>query len=240
MASPFKDKIQVFFFGLMLGLLIGACFFVFKLDSYFKELSFYKSFSKNNFVKEVVVEAADENKSAEKKNSAPGFKTKSRLNPGKSDTSNSVNVAPVKQSVEHRDSVRPDSSVKTFEENIVVKKDEMIASKMLEIQTLPGIKDAASANSDSLLNKISGIKKETPGATYKVEYWMSPLNYRGYKLLKNKIILYGINPAENLKIYKIDGVVYCKNSSLVYKLDYSPEFRYFEIVSDESVIAKIK
>jgi len=236
MTSPFKDKIQVFFFGLMLGLLIGACFFIFKLDSYFKELSFYKS-AKKNEVKEIVVNTADENQLTQKKNNTITSKPLKHRNEGNvSDTL----TASVKNSVGKSDSLRPDSTIKVYEENIVVKKDEMIASKIMEIQSVQGNKDAATNNSDSLLNKISGIRKDVPGSTLKVEYWLSPLNYRGYKLLKNKLILYGISPNDNIRIYKIDGVVYCKHSSLVYRFDYSSEFRYFEIVLDEAVIAKIK
>src|ERR1044071_3115140 len=42
-ASFFRDKLQVFFLGLLLGLVLGGGFFLLKLDQYVKELSFYKS-----------------------------------------------------------------------------------------------------------------------------------------------------------------------------------------------------
>jgi hypothetical protein len=241
MASPLKDKIQVFFFGLMLGLLISACFFIFKLDGYFKELNLLKSFSKKNeVVEQIVVNTEGENK-AEKKNFTKSSKVLEK--PHQTGTSDTLNSTPVRVSASHANdstALRADSIKFISDENIVVKKDEMIASKMIEVQTAPGAKDIASGGTDSLLNKISGIKKDAPGSAYKVEYWMSPLNYRGYKLLKNKIILYGINPAENIRLYKLDGAIYCRNSSLVYRFDQSSEFRYFDIVTDESLIAKIK
>ena len=41
--SFFRDKLQVFFLGLLLGLVLGGGFFLLKLDQYVKELSFYKS-----------------------------------------------------------------------------------------------------------------------------------------------------------------------------------------------------
>lgn len=239
MASPFRDKIQVFFFGLMLGLLIGACFFVFKLDGYFKELSFYKSNAKKGIVKEVMLSPVNE-KPAEKRN----YKSVSKAPAKTATVADSVDVENVQETAlvsnNQNDSLLNDSAGIYNEENIVVKKDELISARTVDMQVIKGTKDIVPGNSDSLLNKISGVKKETPVTSYKVEFWMSPLNYKGYKMLKNKIILYGINPAEPVKFYKLDGVVYCRTSSLLYKLDYSPEFRYFEVVTDESLITKIK
>src|ERR1017187_5635341 len=48
----FKDKLQVFIMGLMLGLLIGGGFFILKLDNYFRELNFYKRISTKQEVKQ--------------------------------------------------------------------------------------------------------------------------------------------------------------------------------------------
>ena len=53
--SYFRDKLQVFFLGLLFGLVIGGGFFLLKMDQYVKELSFYRSITakqdKNDLVK---------------------------------------------------------------------------------------------------------------------------------------------------------------------------------------------
>ena len=41
--SYFRDKLQVFFLGFLLGIVLGGGFFLLKFDSYIKDLSFYKS-----------------------------------------------------------------------------------------------------------------------------------------------------------------------------------------------------
>src|ERR1041385_93785 len=46
--SYFRDKLQVFFLGLLFGLVLGGGFFVLKLDQYVKELSFYKSLTQKD------------------------------------------------------------------------------------------------------------------------------------------------------------------------------------------------
>jgi len=43
--SSFKEKSYGFIIGILVGLIVAGGFFIFKLDDYFKELSFYKSVS---------------------------------------------------------------------------------------------------------------------------------------------------------------------------------------------------
>lgn len=236
MGAPFKDKIQVFFFGLMLGLLIGVCFFVFKLDGYFRELSFYKSNEKNTSQKEIVAEVAGDKTKVKKSNYAISSKQiKPNAEVVLAQDSSLLAENPIMDSDTNStisDSLQNDSS-----EEIIIKKDEMVSFKAVELQLVENGKETTG---DSLANKLSGVKKENTPLFFKVEYWMSPLNYKGYKMLKNKIILYGINSAESVKLYKLDGVIYFKSSASLYKMDYTAEFRPLELITDESLLAKIK
>src|ERR1700733_11969403 len=67
--APFKDKLQVFIMGLMLGLLVGCGFFIFKLDDYFRELNFYKHLSQRQ--EPVQEEKVNEKLSGKNKLTAP-------------------------------------------------------------------------------------------------------------------------------------------------------------------------
>ncbi|MFL5753606.1 MAG: hypothetical protein ACJ76F_09380 [Bacteroidia bacterium] len=64
------QRLQIFIFGLTVGLLIGCLFFIFKLDDYFTKFSF--SNNKNNTqVVEEVISDPDANKVAEKEGKTP-------------------------------------------------------------------------------------------------------------------------------------------------------------------------
>jgi len=64
--SSFKEKSYGFIIGILVGLIVAGGFFIFKLDDYFKELSFYKSVS-NTFSSDT--KKAEANSSEEKRRS---------------------------------------------------------------------------------------------------------------------------------------------------------------------------
>jgi hypothetical protein len=73
-----------------------------------------------------------------------------------------------------------------------------------------------------------------------IEFWSSPLNYKGYKMSKYKLVLYGIASAEGLKLFKLDDDIYMKSASFVYHLDAFSDFKAYERITDESIIFKLK
>ncbi|MCX6295511.1 MAG: hypothetical protein NTX97_05505, partial [Bacteroidetes bacterium] len=88
----------------------------------------------------------------------------------------------------------------------------------------------------------SGIKddRNTSKQFLNIEFWSSPLNYKGYKMSKYKLVLYGIASAEGLKLFKLDDDIYMKSASFVYHLDAFGDFKPYERITDESIINKLK
>ncbi len=132
------------------------------------------------------------------------------------------------------------AAVSNSDANIIVKKDEMLASKSLEFINLSGI--IANTSKDSLIQKVSGIRddKNNSPATMLVEFWQSPINYKGFKMSKNKIVLFGMPEQDVVRVYKTDEGIYLKTLQGVYKLDFTNEFKSFDRINDESLIAKLK
>jgi hypothetical protein len=244
--SHFKDKLQVFFLGLLLGLLLGGGFFLFKLDQYVKELSIYKSFSHN---KEQYAEHVSEKE--EKKNE----KNTSRYTPfahtetiqqasRQSDTSavrnGSGRTAYGSDSLKTNDSLAMHTDAN---EEIVLRKDQLLNTHSLEIVNVSPVASMTSQSKDSLAAKMAGVRDDrtTGGRQFcTIEIWTSPLNYKGYKMNRNKIILYGLTDTESLKAYKLDDELYLQNGSLVFHLDNTNEFRPYEKVSSEAILSKLK
>jgi hypothetical protein len=227
--GSFKEKSQGFIIGIMVGLIVAGGFFILKLDDYFKELNFYKSVT-NTFSTESKTEepkAEEAEKPVQKKKEKPA--------PEAVDESKEVETAPVTDiSITHDSAV-----VETGADDIVIRKDELLSTKTLEVMNLDPV--AKISAKDSLLQKVSGIKDDRSFKQYmNIEFWSSPLNYKGYKMNKYKLVVYGIPSAEGLKLFKLDDVIYVKLASFVYRLDTSVDFKPYERITDEEILNKLK
>ncbi|MDP1744626.1 MAG: hypothetical protein Q8L90_03555 [Bacteroidota bacterium] len=248
--SNFREKSQSFIIGLMAGLLIAGGFFILKLDDYFKELNFYKNIAKTFVSDSKNLESSvksEETEPVQEKKIKPGIsKSKSvsiidSIDLKKTKTEMVLDADTLKKYLS-MDTIASTSVITTTSsEDIIVRKDELLSTKTAEIINLSPV--ASSRNSkDSLLQKVSGIKddKNSTKQFINIELWQSPLNYRGYKMSKYKIALYGVTSLEGLKIYILDDVIYLKNGAIVNKLENSSEFRPYERITEENLISKLK
>lgn len=246
--SSFKERTQVFIMGLMAGLIIAGGFFILKLDNYFKELNFYKNivktftFKSANKDNETPVKPEEETVSKNKKTKESTPKNKVAV---RSDTST---TKPVTNFILDADTIAKHTvkdSVLTMntnpsQEDIVIRKDELLLTKTVEVINLTTPSNQSNAK-DSLLQKVSGIKDDKNVKQYvNVELWKSPLNYKGYKMGKYKVVLYGIVSLDGLKIYTLEGDTYLKYGNTTYRLENTSEFKPYERITDETVTSKLK
>lgn len=248
----FKEKSQSFIIGLMAGLLIAGGFFILKLDDYFKELNFYK-----NIAKTFVSDSKNLESPVKSKDTEPAQEKKTKPSLSKDKSASVIDSIDLKKTptdmVLDADTLKKYLSMDTVasknisaitsssSEDIVVRKDELLSTKTIEIINLSAVASSRNAK-DSLLQKVSGIKddKISNKQFINIELWQSPLNYRGYKMSKYKIALYGLTSLEGLKIFILDDVIYLKNGAIVNKLDNSSEFRPYERITEENLISKLK
>ncbi len=234
--SSFKEKSQGFIIGIMVGLIVAGGFFILKLDDYFKELNFYKSvsntFSINNKEAEPIEVDSTKTVAAVKKGKTKQLQT----------DENTISEENRTVSLSDSSSVSKDSLIleNPNSENLIVRKDELLSTKTVDVINLNPVTKLTAK--DSLLQKVSGIKEDK--SYYKqflnIEFWCSPLNYKGYKMSKYKLVVYGIASAEGIKLYNLDEVIYLKSASFVYRLDSSGDFKPYERITDEAVINKLK
>ena len=207
----FTRKIPTFVFGLSIGLIVGVGFFVFKINDIFNNM---KDAAKSQItVVEQPVKNADK-ESEEKRKDKERFK----INLGKT---TKVNYSEV-------DSLIRESS------EINIATDELLSVKNVKI-----IRISPNVNSgDSLAAAVAGVK-ENSSDLYFIEFWKTPLNSKGYRFSKNKILLYGFMDYNNVSLYELDNSYYIKSSDQVYKLFYGADFRSLERVVDTGLLAKI-
>jgi hypothetical protein len=238
--ASFKEKSQIFIIGLLIGLLVAGSFFLLKLDTYFKELNVYKRIS-NTFTPA----PSNTNKEVEKENAEVKNKTTttSKENNKQNTILETTSTTNEKTERDTSSTFVKDSAVSTMNasDEIVVRKDELLSTKTLEVINLDPVATKATAK-DSLLQKVSGIKEDKSNFKQflNIEFWSSPLNYKGYKMSKYKLIVYGIASADGLKLVQWDDVIYLKSAGMVYRLDAGGDFKPYERITDESIITKLK
>ncbi|MDO9001748.1 MAG: hypothetical protein Q7W45_18420 [Bacteroidota bacterium] len=207
----FTRKIPTFVFGLSIGLLVGVGFFVFKINDIFNKM---KDSAKSQIT---VIEQPIKNSSKEE---AEKNKNKERFKINLHKT-NKVNYS-------EADSLIKDNS------EINIATDELLSIKNVKIIRI----SPTFPNNDSLVADIAGVKTNNSDL-YFVEFWKTPLNTKGYRFSKNKILLYGFVDYNNVTLYELDNSYYIKASDKVYKIFYGADFKSLERVVDSELLAKI-
>jgi hypothetical protein len=206
-----KRKIPTFIFGVSIGLVIGVAFFAFKITDVFDKL---KDAAKQQItVIEQPVKTIDLKEEQKKKN-----RERFKIDLGKSAK---VNYAEV------------DSLIKRDSE-LNIATDELLSVKNIKVIK---IGDNLSSR-DTLAAKLAHAD-EVNTELYFVEFWRTPLNAKGYRFSKNKIMLYGFYDYSSVLLYQLDNSFYMKASDQVYKLYYGGDFKRLERVIDSDLLAKI-
>ena len=133
-------------------------------------------------------------------------------------------------------SVEPDSS----NGEIVIKKEKLLRTVSVTLVDILEIEKEETEHSDSLIEKVSGIKKTPTSSTYTLEYWESPVNFKGYKMANNKLVVYGIDPLPKATLYRFNEKIYLLHNGVCYQLDNTFAFKPFSSIKDETIIAQFK
>jgi len=219
----FGNRLQVFFLGLLLGIVLSGGFFLLKLDDYVKD------FAMNNPLLSQDKEE-DETVVADKETEKPVKPKKNVANT--TDGNNATDVADSAQETNSADT-SGNPSVTDPNGEIVVRTNELLGEKVISLVNLDGTKAI-----DSIRSKEAGIKEE-PGKSVTVEFWQSPLNYKGYTLSRSRLVLFGFTTDENVSLYRMDNAMFMKTSGGVFRLENTADFRQLERVTDEALLARL-
>jgi hypothetical protein len=115
--------------------------------------------------------------------------------------------------------------------NVVV--DQMLSSKLIKIINLTNTN-----TNDSLAQNVSGVNT-IQSDSYVMEFWKTPLNSKGYRFQKNKIMLYGVSDHNDLLLYQLDGRYFIKSFEVVYELESSQDFQPLLRVNNPDLLAKL-
>lgn len=246
MEKTFKNG-QNFIIGLLVGIIAGGSIVWLEMKD-----------ANRNFLSQILYElntlklerkiAEEENqkeKIAEIKNVTPGSQKKQIKTgaPEKSLPPDSSGVMAIKKDSAASlpmlimpDSIQADSGLSP--EDIVIKKDRLIFSASLRL-TIKNGNDSIAAK-DSILGELSGVHLEAEKKEYIVEFWESPINYKGYKMGNKKIVLFGIGEEfEKISLIQVEKKIYLKYYDMVYQLDVTYNFEPLKKITDKTLLARI-
>jgi hypothetical protein len=203
-------SIPTFVFGLSIGLLIGVGFFLFKIDDIFKSM--------RDSTKEQITIVEQPVKNVKEEEEGKKDKERFKIHLGKNTKVNYKEV---------------DSLIKN-DNNLNVATEELVSVKSVKV-----IKLGESETQDTASAKLAGVENKPNSSLYFIEFWKTPLNSKGYRFTKNKLMLYGFVDFSDILIYELDSDFYLKSSEQVYKITAGSDFRKLEKVVDNDVLAKM-
>ncbi len=208
----FKYKIPPFVFGVSVGLLVGVAFFIFKIDDYIKKIN-KPTIDNIKIVERTIPTDVREEKDAKQEHE-------------KTITINTKNSPSINYN-------EVDALLKE-EEAINVATEELLSVKNIKVINLD-----AKTKKDTLTGQLAGVTSSDYPNLFFVEFWKTPLNSKGYRMTRNRVILYGLSDFSSITIYKVEDNYYLKNDDVVYKISSGTEFKPMELVNDTELLARI-
>jgi len=111
------------------------------------------------------------------------------------------------------DSIRSVSNVSA--DTIILQNDRLIATKNINVR----VQKKLLMNDDT-----TGADYIYSEAKFVVEFWESPIKFRGFKRTGNYVVLFGLNPKNTTAFLQIDNILYIREKQLWYAVPNSSEF----------------
>lgn len=207
-----RRNIPTFIFGVSIGLLAGVGFFVFKINDVFNRIKSTAS-GTVTVIEQPVKNIPVPDEETKKKN-RERFKINLSRGP-------KINYREV-------------DSLIALDSKLNIATEEVLSVKSVKVIKL----DDNNAGGDSLVSKLANVE-EAISDTYFIEFRKTPLNSKGYRFSKNKVVLYGFQDYNNVVLYEMNSAYYVKCADQVYRLMHGGDFRPLERVVDSDLLARI-
>jgi hypothetical protein len=174
------------------------------------------------------------------KNNTKIIKTKYSYSNSKEDTSSAIDTIVANNDINHsQDSTKNDSIEKKYlvENDYSIVKEELLYSKSLKIINKDNKKESINIADTIFIEDNIGDK--VASSDYNIEFWKSPINFKGYKTGKNKIILYGIYDFKRLSLKKQNDVLYLQCDDKYYIIENTDDFKPLSLLSNKSTINQL-
>jgi hypothetical protein len=69
---------------------------------------------------------------------------------------------------------------------------------------------------------------------------LSPVNYKGFKLVKNKLVLFGIDRPDAVKLYSLNDQLYMQYGQMFSKLNPTYDYQSFLALKESEIPPQLK
>ncbi|OIQ29900.1 MAG: hypothetical protein BM555_05525 [Crocinitomix sp. MedPE-SWsnd] len=114
-----------------------------------------------------------------------------------------------------------------IESDISIRREKLISTVWVGVDVLKDI------TKDTLANQLIGVEQTFPTKML-VEFWESPLNFSGYKLSRNKLVMFGMPDNLVYKILRNETDYFITTENIYYSIKETEEFLpYLEVQKEE-------
>jgi len=161
--------------------------------------------------------------------------------PIKKGSGNKNNVAVADSSTDIKKPEDSDTSSAMFAQavDIIVKKDQLLISYVLksinlEQDTLETGETSLTKNTTEKIFPSGGLPDDEnkKSENYNVEFWVSPVNYKGYKLIDDKLILFGIEVPDAVQLFSKREKLWMKYGQGFYALKPTEQFESLVLTTE--------
>jgi hypothetical protein len=235
-----KNKIVLFVFGLLAGIAIGVVFDV-GIKAVFRQIrELHLSLNKIGVQQSQISQRLDsiQGKLKDSKKGVVAAKGEIKTTMPVVQKDNAVAKDTLTNGSGNADSLIAEKE--QSDSNIVVMTNQLITISSLPVKNIDSVSsNKSNARSDSMLASMTNTSNEGDPPVYRVEFWQSPLNFKGYKMSLGKLVLYGINSTGHVALVKGDDGYYLLANQSAYKVIYTDDFKPFERVTDRMVLKKL-
>jgi hypothetical protein len=132
--------------------------------------------------------------------------------------------------------------INTYSKNstVNVKKDRLIFAKSYQVTGMTLFTADNPTKIDSLLTDNKSKNQNIAAAnTLRVEFWKSPINYKGYKTGKNKLVIFGLDQFDMISFRMLNNTLFLKYLSDYYQIDKSDDFKSLNPISNPQVLSQL-
>lgn len=123
--------------------------------------------------------------------------------------------------------------------DIRLARDKLLFSRKYKIPVQQNPKDPLYNRLDSLLGNVHATKPKAESSLI-VEFWESPLSATGYKMGKNKVMIYGIYMYDFVHLHMYENTIYLKYFDNFYALEITNNLKPLVAVTDTTLLHEFK
>ncbi|MFW6019746.1 MAG: hypothetical protein ACOCPM_04125 [Bacteroidales bacterium] len=225
-----KKNFKYYLAGLLTGILVGiGIFFIFqsgqekKTHQFIQEESITEEPAKIKEKKSLKnkPEAKTSNKTIKEKPPEQTPNPDKKASREKTDTlqaPDTTNQAITEDTIPHS------SDSLSQNDNIIVIEDKLLNKQTVAIKYVNADTNETPKNLDSLLiDDQTTRNKQLDSIT--IEYWKSPINYKGYRRIYNRLIVFGFTPKDSIEIFHHKNQLFMELRDKNFPLDETNNFR---------------